>query len=141
MLPHRPHRVDPRILEFAREMRHKSAPAEAVLWSCLRGHRLGGYKFRRQHPVGEYVLDFFCAKCQLAVELDGDSHSERAERDDVRTGELEAKGLSVIRFENPEVFDSLEGVLLKILDECERRTAENAVGPSPTLSPWYRGEG
>jgi very-short-patch-repair endonuclease len=140
MSQHRPHRVAPKLLAFAREMRHQSAPAENILWQCLRGRQLNGFKFRRQHAIGGYILDFFCAECGLVIELDGDSHSDRVTHDEVRTQILEGRGLKVIRFENPEVFDHLDGVLERILEECERASPVSAAGPSPSLSPEYRGE-
>jgi very-short-patch-repair endonuclease len=65
----RRHRVDRKILERARAMRREAAPAERILWYCLRDRRLGGFKFRRQVGIGRYVADFYCAECHLIVEL------------------------------------------------------------------------
>jgi hypothetical protein len=65
----------PRLLEFARDMRHAPTEAEQKLWSYLRDRRLGGFKFRRQHPVGRYILDFFCEAASTTVELDGSQHT------------------------------------------------------------------
>jgi very-short-patch-repair endonuclease len=136
----REHRVDPKLLQFARDMRREPAPAEQILWACLRNRRLNGFKFRRQHAVGGYITDFFCAECELIVELDGDSHEDRRAHDEKRTELLKQRGFEVVRFPNTEVFDNLDGVLEKILELCERRKPAEGNGPSPRLSPEYGGE-
>ena len=101
-------------------MRRESAPAEKILWTCLRDRQLNGFKFRRQHVVGAYVADFYCHECQLIVELDGDSHGHRDEYDSNRTTILQRGGDTVIRFLNEDVFDFTDSVLEAILSECER---------------------
>ena len=111
-------RGDRWLLNRARQLRREQAPAEALLWSKLRDRRFEGFKFRRQTPIGPYVADFYCAACKLVIELDGDSHVGNEEADRVRQGELEARGLKVLRFPNPEIFDNLENVLEVIYDEC-----------------------
>jgi very-short-patch-repair endonuclease len=105
--------------------------AERRLWSKLRNSQLNGEKFRRQHPLGPYVLDFFCERTNLAVEVDGGQHAEQAEADLARTRWLESKGCRVIRFWNNEVLSNTEEVLEAI------RLALNA-SPHPTLSPRER---
>ena len=112
-------RVDPRLLELARRMRREAAPAEKVLWSCLRNRQLGAFKFRRQYPVDRYVADFCCPACALIVELDGDSHQDREKNDAERTQFLERAGFRVLRVVNTDVYETLEEVLLKILETCE----------------------
>jgi very-short-patch-repair endonuclease len=126
-------RVDPRLLEFARELRRDSAPAEQRLWSCLRTRRLNGFKFRRQFAVDRYVADFYCAECKLIVELDGDSHFEPGSelKDAKRTENLEAQGYTVNRFTNVDVFENLEGVLESLLETCEKQR----VSPRRPLTP------
>ena len=118
-MPFRPHKVDPKLLTFARSMRQEPAPAEQKLWRCLRNGQLNGFKFRRQVGFRKYIADFYCAECNLVVELDGDSHSERVEYDEKRTALLRAEGLAVVRFVNTDVFDHLDAVLEAILRECE----------------------
>src|SRR5262245_54274933 len=108
-------RVDPHLLSLAREMRQQPAPAEQKLWNCLRNRQLNGFKFRRQYAVDRYVADFYCPQCNLIVELDGDSHEVRKEHDELRTEVLRQHGFDVVRFPNTDVFENLEGVLLKIL--------------------------
>jgi len=85
------------------------SPIEQRLWHALRGAQLGA-SFRRQHPVGPYVLDFYCASAGLAVELDGDEHANRAHRDSARTRFLDRRGIRVIRFCNRDVWSNLDGV-------------------------------
>jgi len=108
--------------DVARTLRHQATDAERLLWSRLRDQRLAGYKFRRQHPIGPYVVDFACVERHLVVEVDGGQHaldSERA-RDEERTRRIEAEGFRVLRFWNNEVLTNLEGVLEAILAACER---------------------
>ena len=99
------------LLANARDLRKGQTDAESLLWLLLRDRRLGGFKFRRQHPVPPYVLDFYCHEKRLAVELDGGQHAEQAARDERRTAELERQGIRVIRFWNNAVLAETEGVL------------------------------
>ncbi len=135
----RPQRVDEKLLSFAREMRHAPAPAEEKLWWCLRNRRLGGFKFRRQYAVGRYIADFVCAEVRLVIELDGESHALRKEYDAERSRFLQQAGFDVIRYENTDVFENLEGILLDMLRHCERRR-DSQSGPSPRPSPPSTGE-
>ena len=138
----RPNRVYPSLLAHARTMRHEPAPAEQLLWKCLRDRRLNGLKFRRQFSVGRYVADFYCADCRLVVELDGESHDRRGAYDAERTCWLESQGYRVVRFVNTDVFENLDGVLEAILSACEKSLLNREGGPlTPALSPEYRGEG
>lgn len=85
--------------------------AERVVWRQLRGKRLEGYRFRKQVPLGPYVVDFACMDPKLVVELDGGQHAARAARDAIRTSWLEAQGFRVLRFWNNQVALNMEGVL------------------------------
>jgi very-short-patch-repair endonuclease len=111
--------VDPRLLAFARSMRHDSAPAESRLWQLLRDRQLNGIKFRRQHPIGPFIADFYCVHARLVVELDGDSHQDREQYDHNRSAFLEAQGNRVLRVLNTDVFEHIDSVLLAILEACE----------------------
>jgi very-short-patch-repair endonuclease len=114
-----------------RELRRNATGPEGVLWSVLKkGHRQG-FSFRRQHPVGPYVLDFYCPPLKLAIELDGGQHSQNEEvrRDNRRTGWLKTKGIAVIRFWNNDVTGNLDGVV-KVIDETIARRV--AARPTPT---------
>ena len=106
------------LLAHARAMRREPAPAEAILWQCLRNRQLGGYKFRRQTPLPPFIADFYCAELRLIVELDGDSHSESELYDASRTERLMRDGYRVIRFLNVDVFSHVDAVLEEILCEC-----------------------
>jgi very-short-patch-repair endonuclease len=114
----------------ARRLRRPLTESEQVLWAALRDNRLQGIKFRRQHPFGPYVLDFFCVQARLVIELDGSIHDrpEQKEYDRERTDYLEAQGLRVLRFRNEEVADKLDEVMKKILEAA-------APTPQPPPSP------
>jgi very-short-patch-repair endonuclease len=101
---------------FRRSLRAALTPAEACLWTALRGSQLAGRKFRRQHSFGSYVIDFYCPQEKLAVELDGAAHDSAAAeaKDEARDAFLGALGIRVLRYENRDVVDNLEGVLLDI---------------------------
>src|SRR5438105_1001071 len=118
------------LVSRAREMRGRLTTPELRLWIELRGDRLLGLRFRRQHRVGSYIADFFCHAAHLVIEVDGDSHDEREEYDAKRTYWMSAKGLAVMRFTNEEVLKNPEGVLQAIEARCDL-----AVGPSPQPSP------
>ena len=111
-----------------KELRNNSTPAEKLLWSVLQHSNLGGYKFRRQHSVGAYILDFYCPSECLAVELDGDSHftDEAIEYDRERTAYLNSLGIKVLRFLNTDVYDNLNVVCERILEEIK---GENLTNP------------
>lgn len=111
----------PTVTARARALRKRMSPIEQRLWHALRGAQLGA-SFRRQHPVGPYVLDFYCARAGLAVELDGDEHANRAHRDSVRTEYLNQRGIHVIRFCNRDVWNNLDGVKEMIALEVMRLT-------------------
>ncbi|CAL1689947.1 putative protein [Brevundimonas subvibrioides] len=107
----------------ARAFRRRLTPPEARLWVRLKGDRLGGLGFRKQHPIGPYILDFYCAAAKLAVEVDGASHGtdERAAHDKRRTAWLGGKGIRVVRIAARAVKDELDGVLEFIRREAEAR--------------------
>ena len=118
---------------FAREMRTQSTDAEALMWRLLRGRRLQNLKFRRQHVVGRYILDFYCDELQLAVELDGGQHSEQVGNDATRTELLAARGIRVVRYWNNDVLTQTEVVLSDLFN-----TIQAAQLPSPQPSPALR---
>jgi methionyl-tRNA synthetase len=130
------------IKSFARELRQKQTDAEALMWGLLRDKRMGGVKFRRQHPVGSYVLDFFCLEANLAVELDGGQHAESRTHDEKRTEFLKSKGIAELRFWNNEVLAQTEAVLEKIWLELDARKVIVASSDAPSpLPPLPGGEG
>ena len=102
----------------ARRLRRDQTDAEARLWERLRANRLEGWKFRRQAPVGPFIVDFLCLRAALVVELDGGIHAEQVERDVRRDAFLAARGLQVLRFWNTQVSDDVDGVCWTILSAC-----------------------
>jgi very-short-patch-repair endonuclease len=105
---------------FARKLRKDPTDAERRLWSHLRNKQLGGFRFRRQQPMGPYIVDFFCSDASLIVEVDGGQHDANAEQDATRTRWLEERGYKVLRFWNNEVLANAEGVVLAIREALAR---------------------
>jgi very-short-patch-repair endonuclease len=109
----------------ARLLRKKATDVERILWRRLRNRNFAGYKFRRQHPFGPYILDFYCPSAKLAIELDGGGHDYRASqvRDRARSEFLSRQGVAVLRFWNHQVRQELDSVLQAIwfaLERCGR---------------------
>jgi very-short-patch-repair endonuclease len=111
-----------------RVLRNNMTDAEQTLWRWLRGCQVKGCKFRRQHPFGDFILDFVCLEAKLVVEVDGGQHNESA-RDLVRDQELADAGFLVMRFWNNQVLNEIESVVESIWLELERLT------PSPSQPP------
>jgi len=105
---------------MAKKLRNNPTDAELKLWRYLRHRRIGGQKFRRQHPVGPYVVDFACLEKGLIVEVDGGQHCEQAAYDSERTARLESLGFRVLRFWNNEVLQNVETVLDLIVGALEK---------------------
>lgn len=129
------HRIHPIILSRAREMRQPQTPAEATVWQNLRNRNLK-YKFRRQHPIDRFIIDFYCAEAKLLIEIDGESHlqKEQIEYDAARTEYLEDLGYKVIRFTNNDVRYSIHAVIDEIVQVVESRIEllkRNAPHPNP----------
>jgi very-short-patch-repair endonuclease len=112
-----------KLFEYARNMRKNQTAAEDLLWQNLRGRKLGGYKFRRQHPVAGFIADFYCHEAKLVIELDGKMHnlSQQKEYDGGRTHDLKEHGLRVIRFTNEEI----ERNILVVLEEIRNALTKN----------------
>ena len=124
------------LLERCRTLRRGETDAERLLWMMLRGRQVAGAKFRRQHQFGPFILDFFCAEHQLAVEVDGSQHfsDDGVARDASRTAWLRRAEIRVLRFDNRQVLLETEGVLEAILQELGMDMM-----PSPQPSPRGRG--
>lgn len=110
---------------YRKELRKKMTPAEAFLWTHLKARKFKNRRFTRQHSMGYYIVDFYCASEKLIIELDGQGHfpPEGQEYDSKRTIYLESLGYKVIRFENKMVFDFLPSVI-KEIRECFKKTCE-----------------
>ena len=107
---------------YRKNLRKNVTPAEAFLWNYLKGSKLEGRKFRRQHSIQRYIVDFYCPSEKLIVELDGQVHfnSNAEEYDRKREKDLEELGFTIIRFENKMVFDFLPSVLKDIKDHFKK---------------------
>lgn len=104
--------------EFRRSLRRNLTATEAFLWNHLKQKKLSGRKFRRQHSIGPYTVDFYCPEEKLIVEVDGQNHLDNGadERDEKRTVYFNSLGLTVVRFENKDVFEQTGWVLETIAD-------------------------
>ena len=111
---------NPKLKGLARQLRSNSTLSEVLLWQRLKNKKILGYDFRRQKPIDEYIVDFYCPKLNLIIEIDGQSHSERFKEDGLRQARLESLGFFCLRFWDSEVKQNLEGVLLTIKEWIER---------------------
>ena len=99
---------------LARNLRKNSTLSEVLLWNQLKQRKMSGYQFLRQRPIGNYIVDFFCHKLKLVIEIDGESHADKEENDKIRQNYLEENGLTVIRFGDHAIKIEMVGVLNKI---------------------------
>jgi len=109
------------MLRLSREFRKKQTETESLLWSRLRSRQLGGLKFRRQHPIGRYIADFYCHEHKLVVEVDGGVHMKQDQRlyDRLRQEDIEAQGYRIVRVTSEQVKKDIDGTLWKILSACQ----------------------
>lgn len=109
---------NPALKQFWRQLRNNATSAEAVLWTYLKNRQLKGRKFRRQHSIGKYIVDFYCPQENLVIELDGEDHfwQKGLNKDAARTNFLNSLGLKIIRFENKWVFNDIAHILSTIQD-------------------------
>ncbi|MFQ3573961.1 MAG: endonuclease domain-containing protein [Thermodesulfovibrionales bacterium] len=124
---------NPKLKEVARRLRNKSTKAEIKLWTYLKGNQTIGYDFHRQKPIDNYIVDFFCNKLMLAIEVDGYTHSFEAvaDRDALKEQRLNEIGIRVLRFKDEDVMNNIEGVITEIKEWIKAHTP---------LSPLNRGE-
>ncbi|MFA6552604.1 MAG: DUF559 domain-containing protein [Candidatus Paceibacterota bacterium] len=108
-------------------LRNQATPQEIILWSRLRHCNLG-FKFRRQHSIGDFIVDFYCPEAKLVIEIDGSQHIDQEKYDDERTEYLTKFGCKVIRFWNNEINTNIDGVVMKIMEEL------NTTTPKPLLN-------
>jgi very-short-patch-repair endonuclease len=106
------------ILKRARELRGNMTIAELKLWAEIKGRQIDGVKFRRQHPIPPFIVDFYSPELKLIIEIDGDTHDEQEEYDARRTYFLNRKGYRVLRFTNEAIHQDLAGVLETIRETC-----------------------
>jgi very-short-patch-repair endonuclease len=123
---------DTKQTQRARELRTNANPLEDIVWQHLKSRRLGGFKFRRQHPVEMYIVDFVCLEAKVILELDGASHDGREDHDEKRQLRLEQAGFLVLRFRNEVVYENLEGMLDRVWEQCLIATGQ----PREMCSTW-----
>ena len=112
-------RRDPKLRNFARELRKNMTEAEHCLWQHLRGGQLQGIKFRRQFVIGSYIADFAAPEIKLVIELDGGQHAAQQTYDQQRSQFLQNQGYQVLRFWNHDVLQQTEAVMTEILKHCQ----------------------
>ena len=104
---------NPKLVELAKHLRNNSTKSEVILWNYLKGKKMLGIDFTRQKPIDSYIVDFFCSKLMLAIEIDGYSHQleEVYAKDVEKSRRLEELGIKLLRFQDVEVFQNIKGVL------------------------------
>ncbi len=104
---------------LARVLRTNSTIQEERMWNLLKNHQFHGLKFKRQQPIGNYIVDFICKEAKIIIEIDGGQHNKdnNIENDKIRTEYLESKGYKVLRFWNNEIYENIEGVLKRLESE------------------------
>lgn len=120
---------NPKLKSPARELRKNSTLSEVLLWNELKARKIKGYQFMRQKPTGDYIVDFYCSKLRLVIEIDGESHDGRFEKDIVRQQKLESMGLYILRFNDIEIKKEMYNVLRTIEGYIER--IEDEQPPTP----------
>ena len=113
------------VVALERRLRREQTPPEALLWACLRDRSLLGVKFRRQHAIGRYIVDFYAHEAQLAIEVDGQCHDETVDQDAQRDAILAEQGIRVLRFTGSDVLHHLRRVLEVVAAEIEQERTEN----------------
>jgi very-short-patch-repair endonuclease len=104
-------KYNPRLKQIARKLRNDMTLSEILLWQRIKGKQLLGYDFHRQKPINEYVVDFYCPRLKLVLEIDGDSHEGKEEADKMRQEKLESLGLTVMRFWDWDVKGNADGIV------------------------------
>ena len=124
-------KYDRAALKFAKSLRREQTVAEKKLWARLRNRMLAGLKFRRQQPIGKYIVDFYCPEEALIVEVDGSVHFDREEKDRYRQRWLESEGFKVLRFLNTDIHRNVDMVLEEIVRVCGAEDSGSHPNPSP----------
>src|SRR5262245_22875626 len=114
-------RVHPKLQSQARELRRSMTPAEVILWRKLRNRRFDNFKFRRQHVIGGFIVDFYCLQASIVIELDGETHLGKECLDETRLAIIEKHDVKVLRFWNHQIYEDLDAVLEYVWQECRRR--------------------
>ena len=111
---------NPKLKQLARNLRTNSSISEISFWNQVKAKQMKGYQFLRQKPIGNYIVDFFCSKLHLVIEIDGESHLDQEEADIKKQQYLESIGLTLLRFDNDQIKHDMNGVLIKIDEWIEQ---------------------
>ena len=114
--------------DTARRLRREQTEWEHALWARLRRRQLNGFKFRRQHPIGQFFADFFCPEARLVIEIDGSQHADELASDENRTEFLRDAGYEVLRFWNHEIRSEIDTVVQRIADALEQSRTSRGRG-------------
>ena len=127
--------------QYSRQLRENMTDAERQLWSKIRMKQLKGYQFYRQKPIGDYIVDFFCPRAKLVIEVDGSHHlvGEKIEYDRIRAEYLSSLGLRVLRFTNTDVLTHINGVIESIIENMEKIPLSPPFPKGETTSPFRKG--
>ncbi len=117
-----------RLTKLAKQLRKNSTNVEKLLWKKLRSRNLHNLKFRRQEPIGDYIVDFVCYETKLIIECDGGQHTLQKPKDNVRDEWLKKEGYEVLRFWNNEILQNMEGVLEMIIETCNPHSSPSPQG-------------
>jgi very-short-patch-repair endonuclease len=121
---------NPKLKPLSRKLRNESTLSEVLLWQQIKGRKIKGYQFFRQKPIGNYIVDFYCSKLRLAIEIDGISHDEKIEEDQIRQNRIEKIGIRFLRFYDRDVKTNLSGVIQRIEDWIkENEQKDNPLAP------------
>ena len=131
-IPHPPAKLPEDIRTWARELRGRMTDAEALLWMLLRNRRMADAKFRRQCPVGRYILDYYCVERMLAIELDGGQHGEAVAYDYHRDSWLSSQGIRILRFWNNQMLTEIEAVM-EVIYQAVVETESDQKAPLPQV--------
>ena len=116
-------------IQFARKLRKEGTLAEVLLWQQIKGRKIKGYKFTRQKPIGNYIVDFYCSRLHLAIEIDGSSHVNKLSVDQKRQKDIEKQGVKFLRFWDHDVKNNMNGVITVIIDWVEKEEHRTGVKP------------
>ena len=112
---------DSRLKQLARNLRNNSTLSEVLFWNEVKGKRINGFQFLRQKPIGNFIIDFYCPKLRLAIEIDGDSHGfdEAIQRDKFKEKYLSKRGIHLIRYDDNELKSNIQGTIEHLIDWIE----------------------
>ena len=112
-----------KLKQLSRNLRNNSTLSEVLLWNELKARKINGYQFMRQKPIGKYIVDFYCSKLNLAIEVDGDSHGYKNEivRDQLKDKYLTSLGIHIIRYDDSDVKNNISGVIDNLIDWIDQR--------------------